>query len=138
MDVGHGAASYDFRVAELAIASGLTPFSISTDLHDRNIAGPVFDLATTVSKVHAAGLPFEECVAAIALRPRSFMGLEAGKELAAGNRADFTIFDLVDCDEAVTDSVGNMARLQKMFEPRWTILGSQATPASRASGTPPE
>ena len=138
MDVGHGAASYDFRVAEMAIADGLTPFSISTDLHDRNIAGPVFDLATTASKVHAAGLPFDECVAAIATRPRGFMGLEAGRDIVAGRRADFTVFDLVDCDEAVTDSMGNTARLQKMFEPRWTVLGSQANPASRASATPPE
>ena len=133
MDVGHGAASYDFRVAERAIAGGLTPFSISTDLHARNIEGPVFDLATTVSKVHAAGLPFDDCVAAIATRPRDFMGLEAGSDLAAGTRADFTVFDLVDCDEAVTDSMGNTARLRKMFEPRWTVLGSRATPACRAS-----
>ena len=116
----------------------ITPFSISTDLHDRNIAGPVFDLATTVSKVHAAGLPFEDCVAAIASRPRGFMGLEAGKDIAAGHLADFTVFDLVDCDEAVTDSMGNTARIQKMFEPRWTVLGSQANPASRGSAPPPE
>ncbi len=138
MDVGHGAASYDFRVAEMAIASGLTPFSISTDLHERNIDGPVFDLATTVSKVHAAGLPFEDCVAAIATRPRDFMGLEAGSDLAAGTRADFTVFDFVDCDEAVTDSMGNTTQLRKMFEPRWAILGNQATPAGRASAAVPE
>ncbi len=132
MDVGHGAASFDFKVAERAIAEGLLPFSISTDLHDRNIAGPVFDLATTVSKVHAAGLPFEDCVDAVAGRPRGFMGLEAGKGVTAGNRADFTVFDLVDCDEEVTDSAGNTTRLNRIFEPRWSILGGRAEPASRS------
>ena len=59
MDVGHGAASYDFDVAAMSIAAGLLPYSISTDLHMRNVDGPVYDLGTTVSKLHAAGLGFE-------------------------------------------------------------------------------
>ena len=49
MDVGHGAASFDFGVAARSIAGGLRPFSISTDLHAHNADWPVFDLATTVS-----------------------------------------------------------------------------------------
>lgn len=75
MDIGHGAASYSFAVAKRAIGEGLKPFSISTDLHLRNVGGPVYDLATTVSKVHAAGLSLEECVDAVAASPRGFLGL---------------------------------------------------------------
>ena len=33
LDVGHGAASYSFKVAEVAIERGLLPQTISTDLH---------------------------------------------------------------------------------------------------------
>jgi len=130
MDIGHGAASYSFAVAEAAIRAGLKPFSISTDLHGRNVGGPVFDLATTASKLLAAGLSFEECVGCIAANPRGFLGLSA--ELAPGARADFTVFDLADGDEEARDSQGRTLRLNKTFEPRFTVLGGRGAPASRA------
>lgn len=132
MDIGHGAASYSFGVAKAAIAEGLKPFSISTDLHLRNIHGPVHDLATTVSKVHAAGLSFEDCVDAVCAAPRGFLGLSAADGLAAGSRADFTVFDVVDGDETVTDSLGHTMRLERFFEPRLAILGDGVFEASRA------
>jgi len=132
MDIGHGAASYSFGVAKQAIADGLKPFSISTDLHLRNIHGPVHDLATTVSKVHAAGLSFEDCVDAICASPRGFLGLGDGEGLAPGSHADFTVFDVVDGDETVTDSLGHAMRLTRFFEPRHAILGDSVFEASRA------
>jgi dihydroorotase len=130
MDIGHGGASFSFRVARKAIGDGLKPFSISTDLHLRNVHGPVHDLATTVSKVLASGLAFEDCVTAISANPRSFLKLESVATLGA--RADFTLFDLVDCDETVKDSGGDTMRLTRMFEPRMAILGARRVEASRA------
>lgn len=130
MDIGHGAASYSFAVAEKSIAQGLKPFSISTDLHERNITGPVFDLAVTASKLLAVGLGFEECVDCIAANPRSVLGLPA--TLVPGSRADFTVFDLADGNEEVRDSQGAVLRLKKTLEPRFTVLGTLVTAASRA------
>lgn len=130
MDIGHGGASFSFRVARQAIGEGLKPYSISTDLHLRNVQGPVYDLATTVSKVMAVGLPFEDCVRAISTHPRRFLNL--ANEAAAGARADFTLFDLADCDETVADSGGDTMRLRQMFEPRLTVLGTHKVEASRA------
>ena len=130
MDTGHGAASFDFRVAEEAIRCGLKPDTISTDLHGHNIDGPVYDLATTVSKLHAVGLDFSDCVAAISTKPREFLRIDEGS-LTVGDKADLTVFDLVDCDESVTDSVGNRRKISKMFEPRWALLGSLVVEASR-------
>ncbi len=63
MDIGHGAASFDFGIARRAIGDGLKPWSISTDLHLRNIDGPVYDLALTASKLLAVGLSLDDCVA---------------------------------------------------------------------------
>ncbi|WP_159585510.1 amidohydrolase family protein [Chelativorans xinjiangense] len=131
MDIGHGAASYSFTVAKESIRQSLKPFSISTDLHGHDLDGPVFDLATTASKLLAAGLSFEECVDGIAANPRAFLGLDAAP-LAPGSRADFTVFDLADSDEEARDSQGNVLRLEKTFEPRLAILGAVATPAARA------
>ena len=130
MDIGHGAASFSFRVARQAIGEGLKPHSISTDLHLRNVHGPVYDMATTVSKVLAAGLPFEDCITAITAHPRKFLKL--GSQAAPGVRADFTLFDVVDCDETVFDSGGDSMRLEKMIEPRLTFLGNHRVEASRA------
>ncbi len=133
MDIGHGSASYSFAVAERSIREGLKPFSISTDLHGRNLDGPVYDLATTASKLLAAGLSFEECVACITRNPRSFLGLGSDR-LEPGHRADFTLFDLIDSDEEVFDSQGDKRRLEQVLAPKFTVLGTHVTPALRTRG----
>ena len=128
MDVGHGAASYDFDVAVKAISEGLFPYSISTDLHVRNVDGPVHDLATTVSKLHAAGLGIEDCVNAISVKPRAFLGLGGSDGMMPGQRADFTLFDVVERELQVADGSGKKLVLRKVFEPKFTILGTRCRP----------
>lgn len=136
MDIGHGAASFDFDVARRAISEGFKPWSISTDLHLRNIAGPVHDLATTASKLLAVGLGLEDAVTAITTNPRSIIGLGGPDGMAAGRRADFTVFDLADCDMIATDSDGGVLRLEKVLEPRMTIIGADVQAAARRIGAP--
>ena len=131
MDVGHGAASYNFEVAKEAIDNGLKPYSISTDLHGWNLHGPVYDLATTVSKLYAAGLSLEECVNAITYNPRNFLALDNAASLAAGSKADFTVFDVNDSDELVSDSQGNKITLKSTFEPKMVISGAKIFMAER-------
>ena len=58
-DVGHGAGSFSWRVCETALAQGFPPTTISSDLHTQSLHGPVFDLATTVSKFLHLGLSLE-------------------------------------------------------------------------------
>ena len=135
MDVGHGAASYNFEVAKEAIDNGLKPYSISTDLHGWNLHGPVYDLATTVSKLYAAGLSLEECVDAISYNPRNFLSLENAASLSIGSKADFTIFDIDDCDELVSDSQGNNITLKSAFEPKMVISGAKTFMAERTKKT---
>ena len=131
MDIGHGVASFDFETARASIADGLLPYSISTDLHLRNINGPVHDLATTMSKLLAVGVPFEECIAAVTDRPRDILRLGSRTGLRAGEMADFTLFDLADGALTATDSQGNDLVLEKIFEPRMTVIGASAEPAQR-------
>ena len=124
LDVGHGAASYDFEVAATCIADGLTPYSISTDLHARNIDGPVYDLGTTVSKLHAAGLGFIDCVKAVSVNPRMVLGLPSSTGLTPGSKADFTLFSLSNSQQSVIDSNGNVLVLKKVFAPVLAIVGN--------------
>ncbi len=56
-DVGHGAGSFTWEVAEAALADGFRPDTISSDLHRFNVAGPVHDLATTLGEATGPGPP---------------------------------------------------------------------------------
>ena len=136
LDVGHGGASFSFRVAEAAIARGLLPFSISTDLHARSLDGPVWDMATTMSKLLALGMTLEEVVHAVTAAPRSVIGLPSDGLLAPGCPAELTVFDLIDADLPIRDSMGHAARLPRLFEPRFAIMGATVVPASRHAPVP--
>ena len=131
MDIGHGGASFNFKTARDSIADGLRPFSISTDLHKHSMASPVYDMATTLSKLLAVGLPFDDVVEASTNAPRSVLGLSGKDGLTPGMRADFTVFDLEDCAIDVLDSQGNAMVMDKVFEPRGTVLGCDFQQAAR-------
>jgi len=94
-DVGHGAGSFSFEVAEEAMRQGLRPGTISSDLHHYNLHGPVYDLATTLSKFMVLGWSLEEVVTQATVAPARAMGMlgEIGT-LAVGACADVAIFDL--------------------------------------------
>ena len=127
LDIGHGGASFSFKVAEAAIKRGLLPFSISTDLHDHSMNFPVWDLATTMSKL----LVVDKVVEAVTQAPASVIKLPMENRLTVGERADFTVFDLVDADIEATDSNGDVSVLTRIFEPRYAIIGAEAVSASR-------
>jgi dihydroorotase len=131
LDVGHGAASYSFRVAEVAIARGLLPQTISTDLHLRCLEHPVWDLATTMAKLLAGGMSFDQVISAVTLRPMAIVGLPTRDLLAPGSRAELTVFDVIETDLAIADSMGATTRLSRLLEPHWTIVGNRAVRASR-------
>ncbi|MBB5574597.1 MULTISPECIES: amidohydrolase/deacetylase family metallohydrolase [Rhizobium] len=131
LDIGHGGASFSFRVAEAAIKRGLLPFSISTDLHNRSLNFPVWDLATTMSKLLSVGMPFEKVIEAVTHAPASAIKLPLINRLAVGERAEFTIFDVVESDIEAVDSMGDTAMLKQLFEPRYAVIGAEAFAASR-------
>jgi len=86
LDVGHGAASFAVDVARRAVAAGYAPHSISTDIHVRNIDGPVFDLATVMTKMWDAGMPLTDVIAAVTATPRRI--LRSGRPAAGGLPAE--------------------------------------------------
>lgn len=135
MDVGHGAASFDFDVARRALAEGFEPFSISTDLHRQNIDGPVHDMALTLSKLHALGMGLEACVLAVTEHPRGILDLPARQGAMPGVSADFTLFKIVNAELETGDSMGKRLQLCKMFEPLGTVIGaSYLAAATRRPG----
>lgn len=89
LDVGHGQGSFGFQVAEQILAEGIFPDTISSDLHAHNVAGPVFDLPTTMSKFLNLGMPLEEVIASVTSRAAAAIGRKARLgTLSPGTPAD--------------------------------------------------
>ena len=94
-DVGHGRGSFAFAVARQGLAQGFRPGTISSDLHVYNLHGPVFDLATTMSKFLHLGLSLDEVVEMTTAAPaRALRGAAALGTLRPGAVADVTLLEV--------------------------------------------
>jgi dihydroorotase len=101
-DIGHGSGGFAFDVLEAQLAAGMTPYTISTDLHARSVHGPAFDLPTTMAKLLAVGLPLADVITAATLHPARALGLPAGT-LDVGAPADLAVFAVEEGAFEVTD-----------------------------------
>jgi dihydroorotase len=135
LDVGHGAASFGFEVASRAIASGFPPHTISTDVHIRNIGGPVHDLATTMTKLLACGLPLDAVVAAVTDAPRAVLRTPEPWLGADGEVRHATVFRVTPEPPASAappsrsyrDALGVERRPASYIVPIGTITGGRLT-----------
>ena len=122
LDVGHGAGSFAFEVAERAFEQGLLPGTISSDLHQFNIHGPVFDLATTLSKFLHLGLTLEQVIARVTTHPAKVFGFAGGLgTLREGAEADVSVFSLREGDFSFTDAMGHHRIGHRKLSPAATI-----------------
>ncbi|EJJ0659630.1 amidohydrolase/deacetylase family metallohydrolase [Cronobacter sakazakii] len=95
LDVGHGSASFSFEVARQAIALGILPHTISSDIYCRNrINGPVRSLAHVMSKFLAIGLSLPQVIDCVTLHAAQALRLAHKGRMTPGADADLTIFDL--------------------------------------------
>jgi dihydroorotase len=105
-DIGHGMGSFSFNSASKMTGGGFLPDTISSDIHQFNIDGPVRDLLHVASKILALGVPFETvidmmtCNVAKALRRP-----ELGK-LEVGSAADLVILATQNGDTTFHDCAG--------------------------------
>ena len=87
LDVGHGAGSFAWAVAESALKQDVTPDTISSDVHQYNVHGPVLDLATTLSKFLHLGLTLEQVVERATKGPASIFGFPKGPTAIRGSNS---------------------------------------------------
>ena len=93
-DVGHGFSSFRFRNAVPAARQGFLPDSISTDLWRDNLLGPVFDMATTMSKFLAMGVPLEDVIRRSTVNPAQEIHRPELGTLTVGRDADIAVVEL--------------------------------------------
>ena len=95
MDLGHAGVHCDVEVVKAALAQGLPPDTISTDIHIGPPGRKVYLMNDLVSKFHALGMSLPDAVAASTSRPAQVLGLEDTLgSLAPGMAADAAVFDL--------------------------------------------
>ena len=121
-DVGHGMMSLDFDTAEVAIADGFLPDTISTDFYKRHLgADPPHDMPRTVSKLIAAGVPEGDAFTRATLTPARTLNLEGEiGTLRPGACADLAIIRWNDDAPPLTDTSGN-TRPGGSWEPVATV-----------------
>jgi dihydroorotase len=134
-DLGHGINSFSFEVAEKAIKQNFWIDTISTDLHIRNIRGPVFNMPITLSKFLMLGMSLEKAIYLVTVAPVKMFGIDdKSLEIEVGEMADFTAFKVepgrfqyVDSDNA--ELIGDK-RVVSIF----TAVGSKIFINRKVSG----
>ena len=121
-DVGHGMGSFDFRVAEAALAQGFPPDFISSDLHSGCVNGPTFDLPTTMSKFLLLGMPLPEVVRLATSAPAAIIDREPLLgTLQRGAPGDVAVFSMADDPTRFVDAMGQERTGPQGLVPRHTV-----------------
>lgn len=125
-DVGHGQGSFSFDVAEKALAQGMVPGTISSDLHHYNVFGPVFDLATTMSKFLHLGMSLDNVVAKTTATPASLLGVtDSLGTLRRGALADISVFRLEAGSFRFEDALAKVRYGVKRLTPLCVVRGGR-------------
>ena len=123
-DVGHGAGSFCWDTVERAMAQGVQPQTISSDLHVYNLHGPVYDLATTVTKFLHLGMALDDAIARVTAAPAQFllMSHQIGT-LSVGAWGDAVVFELHKGEFQLTDSHGGVRIGDRKLVPVAVVKG---------------
>lgn len=123
LDIGHGSASFSFRVMEQARQLGVHPNSISTDIYVDNWRnGPVYSQTLTMSKLLAVGYSLEQVVEMSTLAPAKVLKLaDRIGTLKEGTPADITLLRLVNESVELVDADGQILTGQQVLKACHTV-----------------
>jgi dihydroorotase len=124
-DVGHGGGSFDFTVAEPAIAQGAPPDTISSDIHvfSGNTPGMPY-LTWVMSKFLGLGFSLEQVVAMATINPAKVIN-RAPKlgTLQVGAPGDVAIMELVEGPVSFVDTRNSKRDGKAQLKPVQTVAG---------------
>ena len=129
LDIGHGTGSFSFLTAEALFAQGYRPDTISSDMHQLSVSGPMFDLPTTMSKFLQLGMPLADVVRATTARPAQLLGLdgEVGT-FRPGSHADIGLFRLLEGEFPLYDIAGNERLAGELLRNTLTLVDGRRLP----------
>jgi dihydroorotase len=120
-DVGHGGRSFSFEQAVPALAQGLVPDSISTDLHGESMNAGMKDMLNVMSKLMALGVPFEEVVRLSTANPAHAIQRDELGNLGVGALADVAILGIREGHFGFVDATGAKVQGTKKLECEMTL-----------------
>ncbi len=123
-DIGHGGGSFDYTVAEAAMAQGLMPDTISSDVHVFSANSPGVPYLTNVmSKFLNFGLPLEQVVSMATAVPAKIIN-RGGKlgTLAIGAPADVSFLEMVEGPVEFVDTRNNKRPGKLQLKPAGVVL----------------
>ena len=123
-DVGHGGGSFDYTVAEAAIAAGATPDTISSDIHvfSGNTPGMPY-LTWVMSKFLNMGFSLEQVVAMATVNPARIINrLPKLGTLQVGAPGDVSVLELVEGPVEFVDTRDNKRQGKVQLRPANVVL----------------
>ena len=127
-DVGHGGGSFDYTVAEAAIAQGCTPDTISSDIHvfSGNSPGQPY-LTWVMSKFMNMGFTLEQVVTMATATPAAIINrLPKHGTLQVGAPADATLLELVSGPVEFVDTRNNKRQGKAFIRPTNAVVNGVA------------
>ena len=122
-DVGHGGGSFDYTVAEAAIAQGCPPDTISSDIHvfSGNTPGMPY-LTWVMSKFMGLGFTLEQVVAMATINPAKVINRAAKLgTLQVGAPGDVAIMELAEGPVSFVDTRNNKRDGKAHLKPVQTV-----------------
>jgi dihydroorotase len=122
-DVGHGGGSFDYTVAEPAIAQGCPPDTISSDIHvfSGNTPGMPY-LTWVMSKFMGLGFTLEQVVTMATVNPAKIINrMPKLGTLQIGAPADAAILELVEGPVSFVDTRNNTRQGKAYLKPVQTV-----------------
>ena len=127
-DIGHGGGSFDYTIAEAAIAQGCPPDTISSDVHvfSGNTPGMPY-LPWVMSKMIGLGFSMQEVVAMATSAPaRVISRIPKHGTLQIGAPADLSIMEIVEGPVAFVDTRNNTRTGKVFLRPSGTVVAGVA------------
>lgn len=135
LDIGHGTASFSFEVARRAIAMGILPHTISSDIYCRNrIDGPVRSLALVMSKFLAIGMSLPQVIDCVTAHAADGLRLSHKGRLEVGYDADLTLFTLAQTPTVLVDAEKESLQTDTILQPLAALRGQGLYDRTRERG----
>ena len=125
LDIGHGAGSFTYKTADAALAAGIKPHVISTDIHQLSIDGPMFDLPTCLSKLLLLGYSLGAAIELATAAPARILQLEGRGTLRPGAYADIALFHLLPGEFPLYDIANEVRTGKQLLVNAQTIVGGR-------------
>lgn len=123
LDVGHGNASFSFKVAESAKQYDIGLNTISTDIYRKNrLDGPVYNMANVLSKFLYLGYSLEEVIEAVTTNAAKWLKKPEFGRIQVGDVANLTLFSVQNEPVTLIDSEGDKRVGNRRIEAKGVVV----------------